>query len=361
MEQQINCPVFLETMTCPAFTVKGGIIDQANQAALQRQLPLGDPISSLICIGQEDYAQFNSGKLCLTLCIQDIKYNTTVTTVSNAQLFCMETPYAEPELRAFALAAQHLREPLAVAMVSTEVLLPNNTIREDPEALKQLAHINRSLHQLLRAVSNMSDAAQYKQMQLTKMQSHNATAVFDELLEKASHLISQTGRTLLYKVPQQPIYCNLDTEKLERAVLNLLSNAIKYTTAGSDIHAALRCSGSRLSFTVTGSADEAEPKLHSDIFNRFLREPGLDDGRSGIGLGISIVHSVAAAHGGTVLWEVLNGTEIRFTMTIAMEGPDTEAVLRSPARFLSDYAGGRDRCLLELSEILPGGLYIDYD
>lgn len=361
MEQATDCPIFLEAMSCPAFTVKDGIINRANQAALQRQLPLDAPVSRLISIGQEDYAQFSSGKLCLTIRIQDIQYNTTVTKAGSEHLFCMKTPYAEPELRAFALAAQYLREPLANAMIGTELLLPNDAIREDPEARNQLGQVNRSLHRLLRAISNMSDMAQYKHMQLTKLQSHNATAVFDELLDKASHLISQAGRTLHYKVPQQSVYCMLDVEKLERAVLNLLSNAAKYAPAESDIHAALQCSGNQLRFTVTSSTDGAEAKLRNDIFNRFLREPGLEDGRSGIGLGISIIHSVAAAHGGTVLYDMLNGTDIRFTMTIALKNPNAETVLRSPVRIISDYAGGRDRCLLELSDILPDKLYKDCD
>lgn len=356
MEQVTECPAYLETMACPAFTVRDGNIHQANQAALQRQLSLGTAVSQIICIGAEDYEHFCSGRLCLTLCIQEIKYNATVTAVDDAHLFCIETAYAEPELRAFALAAQHLREPLANAMANTELMLPSNTVHEDPETYKQLTQISRSLYQLLRAVSNMSDAAQYKHLQPSKMQLRDAAAVFDELLEKASNMVSQTGHALRYKVPQQSIYCLLDTEKLERAVLNLLSNAIKFAPGGSQIYAALQNSGNRLSFTVTSNRGN-DPQLHSDIFHRFLREPGLEDGRSGIGLGMSIVHSVAAAHGGTVLWETPNDTDIRFTMTIKIKKAENETSLRSPVRLLSDYAGGRDHFLVELSDILPNDLY----
>ena len=358
MEQVTDCPVFLETMACPAFTVRDGIIYQANQAALQRQLPLGTAVSQIICVGAEDYERFISGKLCLTLCIQEIKYNATVTVSDDTHLFCMETAYAEPELRAFALAAQHLREPLANAMVSTELLLPNDTLREDPETHKQLAQINRSLHQLLRAVCNMSDAAQYKQLQVAKMQLQDAAAVFDELLEKASHMVSQAGYTLRYNVPQQSLYCLLDTEKLERAVLNLLSNAMKFAPDGSEIFASVRQNENRLSFTVT-SPKGNDPQLHGDIFHRFLREPGLENSPSGIGLGMSIIHAVAAMHGGTVLWESPNGTDIRFTMTLKLNKAENQTSLRSPVRLLSDYAGGRDRFLIELSDILPSDQYKD--
>lgn len=360
MEQQTDCPAFLETIACPAFTVKDGIIHQANQAALQRQLPLGTPVRQIICIGAEDYDQFVSGRLCLTLCIQEIQYNATVTAAEDAQLFCIESDYADPELRAFALAAQHLRGPLTSAMAGTELLLPSDPIQQDPRSQEQLAQINRSLHQLLRAICNMSDAAQYKRAQQGTMQLQDAAAVFDELLEKAAHTLSLVGHKLHYKVPQQSLYCMLDTEKLERAVLNLISNALKYAPGGSDIHADLRSSGKQLRFTLTSSFS-GDTQLSNDLYHRFLREPGLEDSRNGIGLGMSIVHSVAAAHGGTVLWDMPSSNEIRFTMTIKITKTDHATSLRSPVRLLSDYAGGRDHFLIELSDILPSDLFKDHD
>lgn len=360
MRQITDCPAYLETMACPAFTVRDGIICHANQAALQRQFSHGTPVSQIIRFGAEDYAQFNSGKLCLTLCVQEITYSATVTVAENAHLFCVETAYAESELRAFALAAQYLRQPLANAMSYTELLLPNDTIREDPQAHKQLAQVNRSLHQILRAICNMSDVAQYKQLQPGRMQLQDAAAFFDELLEKAAYMASQTGHTLHYNVPQQPLHCLLDTEKLERAALNLLSNAFKYAPENSDIHAAVRCNKNRIRLTVT-SPIYGDPNLSGDIFHRFLREPGLEDSRHGIGLGMSMIHSAAAAHGGTVLWEIPNEQEVRFTVTIKMTKSESSPSLRSPVRLFVDYAGGRDRFLVELSDILPGELYKDYD
>lgn len=358
MEHSTDTAQMLEQLICPAFIVKDGIITHANQAALQRQIKLNTNIDDLICIGKEEYEMYTGGKLCLTLSIEDIPYSATVTAAQDHQIFCLASDYEDPELRAFALAAQQLREPLAKAMVSTELLLPNDTVREDPEAAQYLAQVNRSLHQLLRAVCNMSDAAQYATTQRSNMQTRDVTGIFEEVLEKAVALTAQAERTLVYSVPNQSVFCPADEEKLERAILNLLSNAMKFTPKCGTINASLNHSGNRLLFTVQDSGQGAGPQVRSNMFSRFLREPGIEDGRSGIGLGMSIVRSVAAAHGGTLLIEHPENAGIKITMTISLT-QTSDNILRSPIKLPIDYAGGHDHCLLELSDVLPDDLFLE--
>lgn len=355
--QKINdSPELLEHLMCPAFMVKDGIILHTNQSALDRQIQLNTPVGDLISIGKEEYAQFTHGRLCLTLCICDVSCQASITQADGFHLFCLESSYENPEFRAYALAAQHLREALSSAMSSAEILLPSPALQEDPEMHQQAAQLNRSLHQLLRTVCNMSDAALYHSFQSCNMQTRDAAAFFEEILEKTSALAEQAKRTLLCKCPSQSIHCLIDEEKLERALLNLISNAIKYTPEGGTIEASLRSSGSRLYFTIQGSGDGLPSKESHDVFSRFLREPGIEDGRNGIGLGMSIVRSVAAIHGGTVLMEQPADAGLRFTMTIVNRPPDSTQ-LHSISQLLIDYAGGWDHALLELSDALPDSVY----
>ncbi len=356
MEHAADTAQMLSQLTCPAFTVKNGIITSGNQAALQRQLQLNTDITDLICIGKDEYAMYTQGKLCLTLCIQNIQYHATVTAMQDCHLFCLASDYESPELRALALAAQQLREPLSKAMVGTDLLMPKSAVREDPEATQYLAQVNRSLHQLLRAVCNMSDAAHYAESCRCNMQMIDATAVFKEVLDKAASLAAQTERVFNYSVPNQAIYCMADQEKLERAILNLLSNAMKFTPKGSTIDINLQQIGNRLFFTVENRDATVDPK--NNMFARYLREPGIEDGRNGIGLGLSIVHSVAAAHGGTVLIQQPENGGVKITMAMPIN-QSSENILRMPIKLPIDYAGGHDRCLLELSDVLPDSLFLD--
>lgn len=354
MERKSESQELLEKIIYPAFVVKDGIISNANQAARLRGIETDMQISSLIETGAEAYAVFSDGKLCLTLNVCGITYNATVTPTGSGDLFCLESDYEAPELRALSLAAQQLREPLSNAMLGTDQLLPNANVQSDPQLRDQLAQINRNLHQLLRAVSNMSDTAQYKAGRCARMEACDAVGIFEEVLKKAAHLAERSGRTLNYSVPAQSVICFVDADQLERAILNLISNAIKYSPKESTIMAQLRRGANTLIFSIWDNGNVSQKR--SDLFSAYLQEPGLTDGRSGIGLGMTIVRAVAAAHGGTVLMEQPKDSGIKITMTICAKC-DKDTPLRSPISLPFDYAGGRDHALVELSDALSDSLY----
>ena len=351
-----NSNGILESLMCPAFTVKDGMIAQANRAAAAYGLESGASIADMIRVGQEEYAAFTEGKLCIILDLDGTACQATVTNADDSHLFCLESGYEMPELRAFALAAQQLREPLSNAMASTDLLLPNEAIGKDSEGYQHLLQINKSLHQLLRAVSNMSDAASYADNQLPRMETRDAVSVFDEILEKAIAMASQASRTIRYKTAKRSVLCQLDSEKLERAIWNILSNAMKFSQEDSIIDAELRLTEKQLIFSVWDNSKTAGNPAPGNLFNRFLRQPGIEDARNGIGLGLSIVRSVAAIHGGTVLLEQREDCGIKITMSISLKKSNTNS-LRSKIRLPIDYAGGRDHGLLELSDALPCELY----
>ncbi len=356
MEHAYDSPEMLENLMCPAFTVSNGMVVHTNRAASQYQIQPGTPVSQIISIGEDAYAAFTEGKLCLVLDIEGLPFQATVSAVGDMHLFCMESDYAEPELRAFALAAQQLREPLANAMASTDMLLPDIAAKECSEQMRHITQINCNLHQLLRAVSNMSDAANYAGNQMTRMETHDAVAIFDEILEKAISHAALAGRTIRYQSVQKSAICLMDAEKIERAVWNMLSNAMKFSSTESVIHAELRLSDKMLSFSVWDSGSQDSNLPLGNMFYRFLRQPGVEDGRFGIGLGLSIIRSVAAAHDGTVLLEQPEDSGVKVTMTIKLQRSPKNS-LSSPVLLPIDYAGGRDHCLLELSDSLPSTMY----
>ena len=346
---------FLNTLMCPAFLVKDGHISYANVQALQRNITQGIAVADYISIGSDEYKSFTQGKLSLTLEICGTPCEASVTVLDDIQLFCLETQYQEPELRAFALVAQQLRGPLSSAMTGAELLLPD--IQQNKEAVAQLAQINRNLHRILRAVSNMSDASLYKTQQAQQQETSDVTAIFSEFLEKVSVLAEKANRTLNYKIPNASIVTLADRQKLERAVLNMLSNALRYSPEKSTVFAELKRVGKRLYFTVENTLSAG---FVTKPFFRYLREPGLESEQAGIGLGMSIIHSVASSHGGTLLIEQIGDNAIRSTMTLAIRN-NKNTMFRSPILLPTDYAGGKDRALLELSDILPDCLYTDMD
>ena len=97
-----------------------------------------------------------------------------------------------------------------------------------------------------------------------------------------------------------------DPVLLERAVANLLENAVRYNVPGGRI--SIR-TGSDGELSWIRVANSATPDLKGDPDELFLpfRRSGSARGHQGFGLGLSIVRSVALAHGGSAAIEVENG------------------------------------------------------
>ena len=108
-------------------------------------------------------------------------------------------------------------------------------------------------------------------------------------------------------------------------------------------------------FTVSDEGPGLPKNMSGNIFTRYLRQPGLEDSRMGMGLGMLFVCSTASIHGGTVLIRQPEGKGLSVAMTIS-DRPTEPDVVRSDIYRL-DYSGGQDHALLELSDALPSSLY----
>ena len=337
----METPQFLDMLPQPAFLVRSGSIAYANPAAAAFLLEPGTPIADLLFTGTEEYAAFDGGTLCLQLQHGPALWEASVTRSPDGDLFLLEQP-EDPALQALSLAAMELRAPLGTAMQEAE-RLPADT-----------ALLKRSLYQLLRRISNMSDAAGYQENPEGSPELRDICAVLDEIFEKATAMAEQAGIRLRYRGLAESHICPVDTQRLERGVYNLISNAAGFSQPGTVIDAALRRSGKRLYLTVSDSGSGIPSALRGQLYSRYRRQPGLEDPRFGIGLGMVLIRAAAAAHKGTVLLETGDaGTKVTLTFSLAQP----QGQLRSPL-LRADYAGERDHSLVELSDLLPPETYL---
>lgn len=345
MDNQTLHIEMLDLIVAPCFCVKNGVIQERNQAA--RNLPLGEKIAPLLKTGQEEYAAYTGGCLYLTLNIGGTVFGAAVQRVEDADLFLLEGPEENQELRALALAAKDLRGPLSGILSTAQQLSENCT----EAASLQLSALNRGLAQLLRIVGNMSAAsAGGFHPELLEI-----TGLCQEIFEKAGNLLEEIGLEVRYQGPEHRLYCLADPQELDRAVLNLLSNGAKFTPKGGTITASLTRQGRMLRLCVQDTGSGIPDDIRGSVFRRYLRQPAIEDGRFGLGLGLVLVRACASHHGGTVLIDHPPQGGTRVTMTIAIR-QDNTGTLRSPVLRV-DYAGERDHGLIELSEVLPADCY----
>lgn len=348
METQNPHIPILDLILRPAFYVIDGRIAQINQSASAFMLNIGDEIQPMLVIGGEEYQNFIEGCLYLTLSIGGQPMNATIICLDGRQLFVLEQDSTRAELRALSLAARDLRTPLTGMISTAEQMLP-----KDADS-SQMAQFNRRIHQIMRIVSNMSDAVYYCESTTGRMEYVQIIAFLDEILSKGQEQLLNADIHLHYSLPTEPIYTLADTEKLERALYNLISNAAKHTAPGGSI--LIRLTGKkRLYLSVSDEGYGTTAGIHPDTYYRYLRIPSVTDGTEGIGLGMVLVRAAAILHNGTVLIDRPDGIGTRVTMTMEVRH-DKNAQIRSPI-FYPDYAGERDHCLQELSDVLPACLY----
>lgn len=345
----------LNMIAQPAFTVCDGKLQLLNEAAQKRFLEPGTPILDLLSTGQEEYRALTDGCLYLTLTIESIPCSACVRRMDGFDLFALEQEADLSELQAMALAAQELRAPLSSVMTVADQLFPVSDDGSDPARTTQVSRINRGLFQMLRIISNMSDAYRYSQQTLSHFTVQNIRDTVQEIFDKSAAFLEHGNIQLCFTNLDRPVFTLADTEKLERAIHNILSNAVKFSGSGSCIDAKFTRRGNMLYLTVQDSGCGIDNAVRSSIHTRYLRQPGLEDQRFGLGLGMVFIRSAAAAHGGTVLVDQPDGCGTRITMTLAID-QNVDPTLRTSA-FHVDYAGERDHLLMELSDVLPLSLY----
>ena len=342
---------WLELMDRPAFCVKDGVVVAVNAAAENRMLHVGMDVRDIVTEHRESYETFENGSLYLTITAGSLPCDASVTRTKECDVFVLQQEVDDDLLQALSLAAQQLRIPLSNVMTVADRIL-TEVDEDDAEAQQQANQLNHNLFQLLRIIGNMSDAGRYHNP--VGMQTAELSAVFDEIMEKIQTVAAGTGVAVTYSGLNTPVFGLVNAEKLERAVYNLLSNALKFSCEGSAIEVSLTQNGKLLSFAVCNT--HPEPMDDPSCWNRYRREPSIDDSRYGLGLGMTLIKAVATAHGGTVLIDHPSALQTRVTMTIAIN-TDNAGVVRTPLLRVGDYAGGRDKGLLEFAEILPSDAY----
>ncbi|NUS09636.1 MAG: HAMP domain-containing histidine kinase [Nonomuraea sp.] len=202
----------------------------------------------------------------------------------------------EAQRRFIANASHELRTPLAVNRTVLEVSLEEPAASEDLKALARALLGTNARHE--RLIEGLLLLAQSEQ-ELTVRR----TVDLEQVVRMAAEQVDARSRNRAVEVglDLRPVLVEGDPLFLERCVVNLLENAIKYNVRGGDVLVALADEGADALVTVENTGPQVPPYEVEDLFEPFRRAQG-ERVRSaqGVGLGLSIVRAIVAAHGGEV-------------------------------------------------------------
>jgi signal transduction histidine kinase len=153
-----------------------------------------------------------------------------------------------------------------------------------------------------------------------------------DLIGLAAEECARTGADLEIAPGVSPLLVPGHARLLRRLLRNLLENARRYgqppsgSAAGSDPPPAVqltlaRRSSGRSAVAVVSMEDRGPgvpPGLRDRIFEPFYRLPGASEREGGVGLGLSLVKTIAERHGGSVRCEAREGGGARFVVELPL-------------------------------------------
>lgn len=199
--------------------------------------------------------------------------------------------------------SHELRTPIALVMGYAEMLRDGSlgSIPEQQvEAIDIIARRSIMLRDLVENVTVL--------WQIENTEGEKPSVEFIDLTSLASSVNAEfqnearkKALTLYAEVPETPLFVHGIQLQFRRLLDNLISNALKFTASGGHVRIRLEQQGDEAVLSVCDNGIGVPQDQLERIFERFYQVDGSAKRRyGGVGLGLALVRSVVAAHGGTV-------------------------------------------------------------
>jgi PAS domain S-box-containing protein len=214
----------------------------------------------------------------------------------------------EDELRAanrqkdqfLAMLAHELRNPLAPIMTAAQLLRIG---RQDSKSVANASEIIvRQASHMTDLVNDLLDVSRVTRgLVALEKEELDLNVIVSAAVEQVRPLVDARRHALTLQLSGQPAHVIGDRTRLVQVISNILNNAAKYTAPGGSILLAVTVDESRVFITVrdngVGIAPEVLPYIF-DLFTQAERTP--DRSQGGLGIGLALVKSLVALHGGSV-------------------------------------------------------------
>lgn len=182
-------------------------------------------------------------------------------------------------------------------------------------ALEECARIGRVIQSLL-FLARAETAGESPHFELLDLNHEVASIV--EFYEAAA---AEAGVVLSQETPEGSVAL-LDRTLFQQAIGNLVANAIAHTPGGGHVALRSRREGAMLRVEVVDTGKGIAPEHLPHVFNRFYRADRARSSTGGnSGLGLALVRSIAALHGGQVEIESELGQGTRVVLALPLMEP----------------------------------------
>ncbi|RYG71114.1 PAS domain S-box protein [bacterium] len=222
--------------------------------------------------------------------------------IENARLYRQLQDADRRKDEFLAMLAHELRNPLAAisgARTLMDELLEGEAkiITGTPRAI-----LERQVAQLSRLVDDLLDVSRITRGKIElRRKEVDFTEIVRNALDGVRPLILSRRHNLRVELPESAVTVNADPARLGQIVSNLVTNAAKYTDPGGQILVRMEKAEAEVKLYVSDNGTGLSPEMLQSIWGLFVQsDRTLERSQGGLGIGLTLVKSLAEMHGGRV-------------------------------------------------------------
>lgn len=199
-----------------------------------------------------------------------------------------------------ATLAHELRNPLGVIRNSVSFLRREQGLTPARHRAEEL--IERQVGRMTQLVEDLMDMSRIRNGRLRLQRERiDLRATVRNAIETLEPEIGERRQQLTTELPQSPVWVQADPGRLEQVFVNLLANASRYTDVQGQLAVYLHARTDEVVVRFRDSGIGIAPDALPHIFELFTQaDADAPPSRSGLGVGLAVVRTLVAMHGGRV-------------------------------------------------------------
>ncbi|MFE5752344.1 ATP-binding protein [Streptomyces massasporeus] len=223
--------------------------------------------------------------------------------------------------------SHELRTPLTSIVGYIELLKDEDTGPLSPPQARMLDVVDRNANRLRALIEDLLTLSRIESGAFT---SHKTPIDLRQLVTSAADAMRPAAGAasvgLETYCPEQPLVLDADGEQLDRVLMNLLSNAVKFTRSGGTVSVRADAQDGEAVLSVSDTGIGIPAAEQEKLFQRFFRASNAtEQAIPGTGLGLTIVHTIVANHGGRTQVRSEEGRGTTITTWLPLRGTDGAA------------------------------------
>jgi len=198
-----------------------------------------------------------------------------------------------------AMLGHELRNPLAPIQAAVAIL--EQKTRTAPDLQPLCGVLNRQVRHITRLLDDLLDVGRITSGKIQlRLEATDLRNVVSRAIETARPAVDAGAHALSVSLPGTPVWVRADATRLVQMLANLIHNAAKYTPGGGALAVNLTTTAQgEACLSVSDNGMGIRPDRLPDVFELFVQgESTLDRAQGGLGIGLTLVRSVASLHGG---------------------------------------------------------------